>query len=343
MKKLITLLLLCVSALAQNISVAPLGRQTFFDDSGKPLSGGKVYTFIAGTSTPQASYSDANGTLNTNPVILDSAGRASIWIGSGSYKFVVQDSGGATLWTADNIQGIGKAADAVYARLDGTNLPFTGTVSIGALGTATSGTNYNSNNFDVRGSYWNGSAAAADDWILRDVLGTGTNPTSTLTVTHSGSSGALAADFSTLSSFALPSATTPQLTINGDTTMNAAPRMVWSAGGAASSAGGSKIIQFANARLSNFKPDKDITVTRVQVLAVFGPTGCSTQGGIVVTDGTTVAATITFANGTASYDSGALSVNYNAAADLRIQTGASGAAGCSEYPSPNVTVQYKMR
>jgi hypothetical protein len=41
----------------------------------------------------------------------------------------------------------------------------------------------------LSGQYWNGSASAADTWTAQDVIGNGTNGTSTLTFTHTGSTG----------------------------------------------------------------------------------------------------------------------------------------------------------
>ena len=58
-----------------------------------------------------------------------------------------------------------------------------------SLGTATSGANYNSDPITLLGSYWNGSTHATDDWSWVNTLGTGTNPTSTLTLAHAGSNG----------------------------------------------------------------------------------------------------------------------------------------------------------
>jgi hypothetical protein len=64
----------------------------FFDDTGAPLAGGKLFTYEAGTSTPKATYTTAAGTTqNTNPVVLDSEGRAIIFI-DGSYKFELKDA-----------------------------------------------------------------------------------------------------------------------------------------------------------------------------------------------------------------------------------------------------------
>jgi hypothetical protein len=80
-----------------------------FDANGDPLAGGKVYTYAAGTTTPLATYTDAGGgTPNTNPVILDANGEASVWINAGSeYKFVVKSSADVTLKTVDNISDQG--------------------------------------------------------------------------------------------------------------------------------------------------------------------------------------------------------------------------------------------
>lgn len=74
-----------------------------FDADGNPLAGGKVYTYEAGTTTPKATYTDADaGTPNSNPVILDSQGYASIW-GVGTYKVVIKNSADATLQTIDDV------------------------------------------------------------------------------------------------------------------------------------------------------------------------------------------------------------------------------------------------
>jgi hypothetical protein len=98
----------------------PMPRLQFFDSSGRPLAGGKVYTYSAGTSTPLATYSDATGSvLNTNPVILDAGGFANIWVKNSVYRIVVQNSAGVQQWTADNVANPGAfAASGGYAVLD---------------------------------------------------------------------------------------------------------------------------------------------------------------------------------------------------------------------------------
>ena len=88
---------------------AGVGAQ-FFDDNGDPLSGGKIYTYAAGTTTPKATYTTYTGvTPNTNPIILDAAGRPpdEVWLTYGdAYKFILKDSADTTVGTYDNIDGI---------------------------------------------------------------------------------------------------------------------------------------------------------------------------------------------------------------------------------------------
>ena len=62
-------------------NVMPDPKFTGLDNDGNPLSGGKVYFYSAGTSTPLDTYtSSALTSANANPVVLDSAGRATIYL-----------------------------------------------------------------------------------------------------------------------------------------------------------------------------------------------------------------------------------------------------------------------
>ena len=84
----------------------------FFTNTGAVLTGGKLYTYLAGTTTPAATYTSATGaTFNTNPIVLDAAGRVpgsgEIWLGEGvQYKFVLKDSNDVLIGTYDNVTGI---------------------------------------------------------------------------------------------------------------------------------------------------------------------------------------------------------------------------------------------
>ena len=64
-------------------SLMPRGKQAYFDNAGDPLAGGRLYTYAAGTSTPLATYSDQAGAVpNTNPVVLDARGEATVFWGA---------------------------------------------------------------------------------------------------------------------------------------------------------------------------------------------------------------------------------------------------------------------
>lgn len=78
----------------------PNGEQTFADANGDPLAAGSVYFYVPNTSTLKDTWfspTESAPNLNTNPVVLDAAGRAVIY-GSGSYRQVVKDSLGVTIW-----------------------------------------------------------------------------------------------------------------------------------------------------------------------------------------------------------------------------------------------------
>ncbi|MFZ3193898.1 MAG: hypothetical protein WA154_11925, partial [Moraxellaceae bacterium] len=67
-------------------------RTRFLDDQGRPLVGGKVYSYEVGTTTPKPTYSDPNATVpNANPVILDDAGSADVYL-VGRYTIAVHDA-----------------------------------------------------------------------------------------------------------------------------------------------------------------------------------------------------------------------------------------------------------
>jgi hypothetical protein len=95
-------------------SLPPLWFTQLFDNLGDVLAGGKVQTYAGGTTTPLATYTDSGGlSTNANPVVLDSAGRADIWLTAGvSYKFVLMDSSDNVLETVDGIIATAEASAA---------------------------------------------------------------------------------------------------------------------------------------------------------------------------------------------------------------------------------------
>lgn len=92
--------------------LSPLPVFRAWDNLGLPLFGGKLFTYVAGTTTKQATFTDSTGgTPNTNPVILNFRGEANVWLDPTKvYKLVLapaNDTDPPTnpFWTVDQISG----------------------------------------------------------------------------------------------------------------------------------------------------------------------------------------------------------------------------------------------
>lgn len=85
--------------------LSPYIKQHFDDDNGKPLAGGTVETYVAGSETPISTYQNAEGsTLNETTIDLDSRGECNIYLDQDlSYKYIVRDKNGKLIHTVDNI------------------------------------------------------------------------------------------------------------------------------------------------------------------------------------------------------------------------------------------------
>lgn len=129
--------------------LAPEPKAQFFYADGTPLVGGKVYTYAAGTSTPLATFTNANATTpNTNPVILDARGECNLWFAPAtSYKVVLKDADENLIWTVDNIATYGTIASQNFNNVNITGGTITGVVATfnltgdvsGNAGTVTNG------------------------------------------------------------------------------------------------------------------------------------------------------------------------------------------------------------
>jgi len=122
----------------------------FFDNNGVILTGGKIYTYEAGTTTPLATYTSSSGsTAHTNPIILNSAGRVpnggEIWIQLRLYKFALETSTGVLIATYDNV-GSSFNATAIIAN-------FTGNGSTVAFTLASAPAGENATNVYINGVY----------------------------------------------------------------------------------------------------------------------------------------------------------------------------------------------
>lgn len=93
------------------VNLSPVGgvAAQFFTNTGAVLTGGKLYTYLAGTTTPTTTYTTSAGNVaRTNPIVLDAAGRVpdggEIWLTVGIvYKFVLTDSNDVLIGTYDNV------------------------------------------------------------------------------------------------------------------------------------------------------------------------------------------------------------------------------------------------
>ena len=131
-----------------SVNLSPFGGVgwQFFDNNGAPLAGGLIYTYAAGTTTPQATYTTSAGTIaHPNPIVLNSAGRVpggEIWLLIASYKFVLQTSAAVLIATYDNVTS-GLVQEIANFTGNGTTVSFN-------LGNAT---NENSTNVYINGVY----------------------------------------------------------------------------------------------------------------------------------------------------------------------------------------------
>jgi hypothetical protein len=122
--------------------------QQFLDNSGNPLTGGLLYTYAAGTTTPQTTYTTINGTTpHANPIVLDAAGRleSEVWLtGEVAYKMILRDSAGGLLGTYDDIYGINdvSATGVPWAEVTGTPTTLAGYGITNAITAATAAATY---------------------------------------------------------------------------------------------------------------------------------------------------------------------------------------------------------
>lgn len=138
---ILALLFACVYSTSVLAQVSPIDfvKPTWTNQSGQPCSGCLLYTYQAGTTTPLATWSDSLGTiLNTNPIILDAYGRASVFVGTSSYKFVLDTPLGSTIWVEDGITANNLAILTTNNIWTGTQ-EFQNTVQFDALATFNAG------------------------------------------------------------------------------------------------------------------------------------------------------------------------------------------------------------
>lgn len=91
-------------------SLSPVAKAKFFDNSGRPAVGYKLFSYQAGTTTKLATYpNESTAVPNANPLSLDFRGEANVWMPPNvAYKLVFSppndtDPPTNPIWTVDNI------------------------------------------------------------------------------------------------------------------------------------------------------------------------------------------------------------------------------------------------
>jgi hypothetical protein len=115
------------------VFLSPVGGAAaqFFDNNGVILTGGKIYTYAAGSSTPQVTYTSSSGaTAHSNPIILDASGRVpggEIWLTENlSYKFLIKDANEVLIGTYDNLYGLSDVVLPIDSSMVTYDPPFAG-------------------------------------------------------------------------------------------------------------------------------------------------------------------------------------------------------------------------
>lgn len=90
-----------------------LPRFKAIDDYGRPMVGAKLYTYQNNTTTPAATYQDAQqSAANTNPIVLDASGEAIIYLLKDQiYTFVLKDQDDVSVWSQDDVTGAASPQD----------------------------------------------------------------------------------------------------------------------------------------------------------------------------------------------------------------------------------------
>jgi len=139
------------------VNLSPVGgvAAQFFTNTGAVLTGGKLYTYSAGTTTPAVTYTTSAANVAwTNPIVLNAAGRVSgsgeIWLSSTTrYKFVLTDSNDVLIATYDNVSGAGAIFIISYV---GTGAQTTFTISKNIQNVFINGAYQNQSTYSVSGT-----------------------------------------------------------------------------------------------------------------------------------------------------------------------------------------------
>lgn len=119
LKRLLFVALMAFALLAEaSVYSLPWGpKPQWVDANGAPMSSGTLTFYAAGTTTLQNTYTTQAGSVaNSNPITLNSRGESpnEVWLSGGqTYKLILKDSTGSTVWTVDNLSGVNDPAATI--------------------------------------------------------------------------------------------------------------------------------------------------------------------------------------------------------------------------------------
>jgi len=142
-------------------SLSPWLKPRFFiTGTNRPLAGGLMYTYKAGTTENATTYSDDAGTPNTNPIVLDSDGQCDLFLDDAvSYRIILKNSAGVTQFDKDRIASLGSTQVQSFNSIAALRLK-TGTTiansakTLGYWNAGDGGENY---------FYWDSTSTATDN------------------------------------------------------------------------------------------------------------------------------------------------------------------------------------
>jgi len=330
------------------VALAPWFYQQFDSGTGVPIANGCVWTYMAGTSTPLATYTDSTGSFqNSDPIILDGGGfpPSGIWLTANAYRFVVYSSGGVNCATGTQQRVMDFVLPPPFL---GANNAWTGNESHAGTETFNGAVNINGTTTftgTVNGLPGSGTVTNFNIGNLSPLFTTSvTNPTTTPAVTFAfvtPATGTGAPVFGTAPTIGSAALTTP--TIGGVTITNV-PNMVWNS--VACGPGACTNAQGTNFALGLMDTGGGAIVIEVfRISEIPSASGCSPYPTFVIYDETAGAtitgASIALTSGTGSY---AVNVTQNAPSghvlDMRKTVLES---GCTNGGLINASVTYRMQ
>ena len=142
-------------------SLSPWLKPRFFiTGTNRPLAGGLMYTYKAGTTENATTYSDDAGTTNTNPIVLNSDGECDLYLDdSVSYRIILKNALGVTQFDKDRIASIGSTQVQSFNSIAALRLR-SGTTAANAAKTLGY---YAAGDGGGNSFYWDGTSTATDN------------------------------------------------------------------------------------------------------------------------------------------------------------------------------------